>query len=38
VEEMLKEWRVTRERCGEWAKQARLGDQVDSSKEINKKE
>jgi hypothetical protein len=26
VEEMLREWRRTRERCGEWAKQVGLGD------------
>jgi hypothetical protein len=38
VKEMLKEWRVIKERYGEWVKQAGLGDQVDSSKEINKKE
>jgi hypothetical protein len=26
VEEMLKEWKLTRDKCGEWTKQVGLGN------------
>jgi hypothetical protein len=38
VDEMLKEWKLTRDKCGEWAKQTELGNQVETSDEVTQEE
>jgi hypothetical protein len=38
VDEMLKEWKLTRDKCREWAKQTGLGNQVETSDEVTHEE
>jgi hypothetical protein len=38
VEEMLKKWKFTRDKCGEWVKQAGLRNQAGTSDEVTQKE
>jgi hypothetical protein len=38
VDEMLKEWKLTRDKCEEWAKQSGLGNQVETLDEVTQKE
>jgi hypothetical protein len=38
VDEMLKKWKLTRDKCGEWAKQSWLGNQVEILDEVTQEE
>jgi hypothetical protein len=38
VEEILKEWKLIRDKCGEWIKQVRLRNQVEVSEEVTQEE
>jgi hypothetical protein len=38
VDKMLKEWKLTKDKCGEWTKQVGLGNQVDTSDEVTQEE
>jgi Integrase core domain len=38
VDEMLKEWKLTRDKCEEWAKQSGLGNQAETLDEVTQEE
>jgi hypothetical protein len=38
VDEMLREWKLTRDKCEEWAKQTGLGNQVETSDKVTQEE